>query len=93
VDAGRRLQGWSSASPGDGDVDGGGDGVDQAVARERGLQAQRGVRDPLSDLDQVRVGGWGISPAVDAATEREDLPAVAQGYSRLSPTPASVASP
>jgi hypothetical protein len=79
VDARRRLQGGASASSGDGDVDGAGDGVDQAVARQRGLQAQRGTRDPLGDLDQVEVGGWGIGPAVDAATEREDLPAVAEG--------------
>ncbi len=79
VEARRCLQAGPSAPPGDGDVDGGGDGIGQAMARKRGLQAQRRERDPLGDLDKVGVGGRSIGPAVDAATEREDLPGVPQG--------------
>jgi hypothetical protein len=79
VDARRRLERRASASSGDGDVDGGRNGVDQAVASERALQAQRGVRDALGNLDQIGVGGRRIGPAVDATAERDDLSAVAQG--------------
>ena len=93
VEARRCLQCRASAPPGDGDVDGGGDGIGQAMAGERGLQAQRRERDPLGDLDKVGVGGRSIGPAVDAATEREDLPGVPQGVKRLSATPACLASP
>ncbi|MCL4446291.1 MAG: hypothetical protein M1134_05405 [Actinobacteria bacterium] len=79
VNAARCPKDWASASSGDRDVDGGGNGVDQFMASESGLQTQRGMWDTLGDLDQVRVGGRRVGPAVDAASKREDLPAVAQG--------------
>lgn len=54
--------------------------------RARGaLQAQRGIRDALGDLDQTGVSGRRIGRAVDAASEREGLPAVAQGV--VAPVP------
>jgi hypothetical protein len=57
VEARRCLQAGPSAPPGDGDVDGGGDGIGQTMARKRGLQAQRRERDPLGDLDKVESAG------------------------------------
>ena len=35
--------------------------------------------DALGDLDQVGVGGRRVGPAVDAPSERDDLPGIAEG--------------
>lgn len=61
-----RAQGRAAGASGDCDVDGSRDGIDQAVTGKRGLQAEGGERDPFGNFDKVVVGGWGVSPTVDA---------------------------
>jgi len=55
MEATRCVQYRSRLTAWDGDVDGGGDGVTEAMPSERCLQAHRGAGHPLSDLDQVKV--------------------------------------
>jgi hypothetical protein len=78
VEATGRVQHRSRLTAWDGDVDGGGDRVDEAMPSERCLQAQRGAGHPLGDLDQIKVSQRGVGPPVDAASEGDDLSGVAE---------------
>jgi hypothetical protein len=62
----------------DGNVDRGWDGVDEAVAGQGCLKAERGAGDTFGKLDQVRVRRRGASPSVDATAKGDDLPGVAE---------------
>ena len=66
VQAAWRPQDRACVAARDRDVDGGRDGVDQPVAGQGALKAERGAGDAFGDLDQVYVSGWRVGPAVDA---------------------------
>ena len=57
------------------------------MAGERGLQAQRRSGNPFRDLHEVIVGRRGVRPAVDSATQGDDLPSIPE------PVKSSVAEP
>ncbi len=83
VQASWRLQRRSAAAARDCDVDRRRNGVDEAMAGERRLQAERGERNALGDLDQVGVRGGCVRPAVDATAKGDDVPGVTQPVQAL----------
>src|SRR5262249_21784767 len=84
--AGRPERRPRVAAAWDRDVNGGRDRVEEAVAGQRRLPAQRCPGGAFGDLDQVRVGGRRIGPAVDASAERDDVPAVSKPVDVLVPS-------
>jgi hypothetical protein len=85
VQADGRPELRASAAPGNGDVDGGGDRIDEVMARQCRLQADRGHRRPFRDLDEVEIGRRSVGPSVRTAAERDDVSPVAKAVDALIP--------